>query len=69
MAKTKDTPQETVLEDGTPAFSQARLIRDSEQMLGVPRHVAAGALHSVNDPYLTVADAKQHVRDYGAREV
>lgn len=42
-------------------FAQGWLIDHAEDVLGYPAHVAAGALHFVEDEYLGIDEAKQHI--------
>lgn len=46
------------------AYSQERLIAEATDFLGVPSHVAAGALHGNPEAYLTVDEARVEVEKY-----
>lgn len=48
--------------------SVARLISQAGGFLGVESHVAAGALHGVRDPELTVDEARQRIDAWRAEE-
>jgi hypothetical protein len=54
---------------GETAYSHDRLIEEAEDFLGQPSHVVAGALHGVEDAYLTVQEAETLVSDFLNREV
>lgn len=54
---------------GETAYSHERLIGEAEDFLGQPSHVVAGALHGVEDAYLTVQEAESLVDDFLNREV
>jgi hypothetical protein len=49
---------------GETGYSVERLIVDSEDFLGVPSMVAAGALSSVTDPYVTIEQAKAKIEEF-----
>lgn len=51
------------------AHSHARLIEYSNDYLGVPRHVMAGALHEAPQEYVTVDKARELVDAFLNREV
>lgn len=69
-AQTQDgAPNERVASDGSTAFAQSRLIADADLLLGVGPNIVAGALHGVDTPYLSVAEAKSLVQDFLTRPV
>jgi hypothetical protein len=57
-------PPPEVEKGGETAYLTERMIADSHQFLGVPSHVAAGALAEVTDAYITVKDAKRLVENW-----
>jgi hypothetical protein len=62
-------PSESTASDGSTSFLPERLIRDAEGLLGVPQHVAAGALSTLEpSTYLTVEDATAKVEEFLATE-
>lgn len=50
-------------------FPVERLVQESQDFLGVPRHVAAGALSGVNKQNLTVEEADAAVKTFLKAEV
>lgn len=52
-----------------PEYPIERLIAESQDFLGCPPHVAAGALHDADSKTMTVADAKAAVKDWLKREI
>ena len=58
-----------VEEGGETAYSIDRLIAEAPSFLGCEPHVAAGALHGTDKEFLTIAEAKEAVEAWLAREV
>ncbi len=64
------TEAEEVIERENEPQLVSRLIAESDNFLGCPTHVAAGALREYDaEDELPVADAKLAVRNFQAREV
>lgn len=57
-------PQTQVMKGNTKAFSQARLIEAAELLTGYQPWEVAGALHEHKDKHLTIAEAKDAVKDW-----
>jgi hypothetical protein len=57
-----------VAEGNKTAYSHERLIRESYAFLDEPSHVVAGALHGVEEPFLTISDARTLVSEFRNRE-
>lgn len=57
-AKEADPPEDA------EAFPLERLIQDSDDLLGAPRHVVAGAVSKVRKKELTVEEGKKAVSAY-----
>lgn len=54
---------------GATAYSHDRLIAESQDFLGQPSHVVAGALHGVDQAYLNLKEAERLVGNFLDREV
>lgn len=54
---------------GDKSFSRERLLTDSQDLVGHPPHVLAGALYGDDREYLTLDEAEAAVNDYLSREV
>lgn len=67
-AEAKGEEQATA-EREAQTIPKERLIEEADAYLGHPPHVAAGALHGVEDEELTVDQAKERVDDWLAQEV
>jgi hypothetical protein len=63
------TPSQQEGAGGETAYSQERLIEEATSFLGHPTHVVAGALHGVDQEYLTIKEATKLVDDFLKREV
>jgi hypothetical protein len=57
-----------VPDDDEKTYTKERLIEESQGFLGVPRHVAAGALRNAPKD-MAVSHAKDLVRSWKSREI
>ena len=61
--ETAEKPSAGVKPD-TPTYTVERLTDESHAFLGVPSHVAVGALQGTKKKNLTIAEAKKAVEDW-----
>jgi hypothetical protein len=69
VAEDAGTPSQQTASGGETGYSHERLIAEAQSFLGHPPHVVAGALHGVDQEYLTIKEAESAVDSFLKREV
>lgn len=66
--KSDEPPPHTDTQDGR-TYRLKRLVDESQEILGVPSYVTAGALVGCEEEYLTIEGARDRVTAFEGREV